>query len=79
MRSLTDHPGTSNRQVAAALGIRNESQVSRPLSRMRELGWASDDSSSHGSANAWRVTTLGKSELQHARHASGRIHDHNRC
>jgi DNA-binding IclR family transcriptional regulator len=66
MRFVAAKPGASNRQVAAAIGIRDESQASRLLSRMCELGWARSDSTSSGSPNAWRLTRLGKTELQRA-------------
>jgi DNA-binding IclR family transcriptional regulator len=58
---IATHPDASNRQVAAAIGIGSEAQVSRLLVRMQDLGLISNRAKAHnhGGPNSWELTADG--------------------
>jgi DNA-binding MarR family transcriptional regulator len=58
---IAEHPGASNREVAAAVGIRDQGQVSRVLRRLVDLGLAvnHNGAADRGGANAWHLTAHG--------------------
>jgi predicted transcriptional regulator len=59
---LAGNPHASNRQIAAAIGIKDEAQISRLLSRMRDLGLVHNVrlGQDRGGPNAWRLTADGR-------------------
>jgi hypothetical protein len=66
---IAANPGASNRQVALAAGIRADSQISRILSRMLDLGLAVNltDGPNSGAPNAWHLTAAGEFAADAAR------------
>ncbi len=56
---LADHPGASNRQIAAATGIGTDHQTSSMLKRLVELGLIEKVAGRPGHANACRLTPDG--------------------
>ncbi|HWY90658.1 MAG TPA: helix-turn-helix domain-containing protein [Solirubrobacteraceae bacterium] len=66
---IAAHPGASNREIAMAAGIRADSQVSRILRRMLDLGLAVNRSDRPGSGapNAWHLTAAGQFAADAAR------------
>jgi AcrR family transcriptional regulator len=56
---LQGHPGASNRQVAAVLGIARAAQASKLLNRLHGLGLLAKHECSPGGPNAWSLTPLG--------------------
>lgn len=58
LRYLADHPGASNLDVVGALAIRYPSQVSRHLTRLKDLGLA--ECRRVGRTNAWTLTVSGE-------------------
>jgi AcrR family transcriptional regulator len=68
---IARHPGASNRQVAAAAGVRDQGQISRLLGRLYRLQLidAAADGDGGRAHNAWLLTTRGedvRGALQHA-------------
>lgn len=58
--AVGERPGISNRDVAAAVGIRDSSQVSHLLARLRRLGLVEDTRASRrGAQKSWQLTTDG--------------------
>jgi AcrR family transcriptional regulator len=57
---LAGHPGASNREVAAGIGVAHESQVSRLLSCLAQERLATKHSAGAGKRNAWRLTSRGE-------------------
>jgi AcrR family transcriptional regulator len=69
---VASHPGVSNRQVAAALGIGGHAQVSALLSRLRCEGLVRKPNTRPGHPNSWSLTAYGRSQLDDAAgHTSG--------
>jgi len=60
LETVAREPGLSNRAVAERAGIRDGGQASRLLHRLRQLGLVVNDGHGRGSANAWRLTPLGR-------------------
>jgi AcrR family transcriptional regulator len=65
--------GASNRQIGAAAGIGDQGQVSKLLGRLRRLGLIENAHAVRepGSANAWRLTSIGRQLEQSARERGG--------
>ncbi|HWG30242.1 MAG TPA: TetR family transcriptional regulator [Steroidobacteraceae bacterium] len=59
LRHLAAHPGASNREVARAIGITRQEQVSRVLARLQGLGLLVKRAAPPGGANAWSLTPRG--------------------
>jgi AcrR family transcriptional regulator len=57
---LERQPGSSNREIAAAIGVRYQSQISKLLAHLAEGGLASKRSEGAGKRNAWQLTPRGK-------------------
>jgi AcrR family transcriptional regulator/DNA-binding MarR family transcriptional regulator len=59
--AIGSHPGTSNREVADAAGIRDQGQVSKLLARLEHLGLIANtrDGQAKGEPNAWKLTERG--------------------
>lgn len=57
---LAVHPGASNTQVAAGVGIANKGQISTLLARLYDAGIISKHSYGPGRANAWCLTEYGE-------------------
>jgi DNA-binding MarR family transcriptional regulator len=59
---IATHPYASNREIAASIGIHDDSQVSRLLARMQDLGLVLNhaESDNPGGPNAWQLTTTGQ-------------------
>jgi AcrR family transcriptional regulator len=56
---VADHPGTSNRQIAAAIGIAGHTQISALLARLHRMRLVSKRTPGAGYPNAWSLTALG--------------------
>lgn len=67
---LTDHPGSSNREVAAGIGVAHESQISRLLSSLLKERLVARRSAGAGKPNAWRLTSRGE-EISRALRGEG--------
>lgn len=60
LAAVGERPGISNREVAGVVGIRDSSQVSRLLARLRRVGLVEDTRAGRrGARKAWRLTTDG--------------------
>jgi AcrR family transcriptional regulator len=57
---LAEHPESSNREVAIAIGVSDQSQISRLLSQLAEEELAVKRSEGAGKRNAWRLTPRGE-------------------
>jgi hypothetical protein len=60
MRFLTDHPDSSNREIAAGIGVTHQSQISKLLSYLAGENLVSKCSEGMGKRNAWRLTPHGE-------------------
>jgi AcrR family transcriptional regulator len=58
LRYLSRHPGAANIDIARAVDVRHESQISRHLSRLEREGMVSRRK--EGRTNAWVLTTRGE-------------------
>jgi AcrR family transcriptional regulator len=56
---LAEHPGSSNREVGAGIGLVHQSQISKLLAHLLREGLASRRSEGKGKRNAWRLTPRG--------------------
>lgn len=56
---LTEHPAASNRQIAQAVGIARDTQISTVLARLDRLGLLSKHTGGPGGPNAWTLTAHG--------------------
>jgi AcrR family transcriptional regulator/DNA-binding MarR family transcriptional regulator len=58
---VAEHPGASNRQIAAGAEVEDQGQISKLLSRLARLDLVRNVSRGHklGMANAWRLTERG--------------------
>jgi hypothetical protein len=58
---IANHPLSSNREIAAGIGIGDDAQISRLLVRMEDLGLVLNctQAADHGGANAWQLTAEG--------------------
>lgn len=68
------HPGASNRQVGAAIGVSHRSQIAKTLERLVDLGLLVKRPGAPGHANAWHATEAGRESarvLSRALPASG--------
>jgi hypothetical protein len=61
---LAEHPGASNREVAAGIGVAHQSQISKLLGDLVEEGLVVKRSRGAGQRNAWRLTPQGKEILR---------------
>jgi AcrR family transcriptional regulator len=61
LRYLAAHPGARNLDIAAAVAVTDEGQMSRHLRGLRTDGLA--DREKHGVHNAWSLTALGQAIL----------------
>jgi AcrR family transcriptional regulator len=57
---VTEHPGSSNRQIAAAIGIASHTQASALLTRMARMGLLDKQQGSPGRPNAWSLSERGR-------------------
>jgi hypothetical protein len=66
LEGVGEHPGGSNREVAACAGIADQGQVSKLLARLQRLGLLVNHGEGHlkGVPNAWELTVRGKLVLQ---------------
>jgi DNA-binding MarR family transcriptional regulator len=62
LRFLLEHPGASNREIAAAASISDEGQASRLMSRLSDLGLARNAAPIARRARAWHLTEAGRRE-----------------
>jgi AcrR family transcriptional regulator/DNA-binding MarR family transcriptional regulator len=60
---LAGSPGSSNREIAAALRVSHQSQISRLLRDLAEHGLVAKQSFGPGKRNAWTLTPLGRNAL----------------
>jgi AcrR family transcriptional regulator/DNA-binding MarR family transcriptional regulator len=58
LQALAEHPGQSNRQVADLVGIADQGQISKLLSRLARLGLLVNDGPV-GERNRWALTPVG--------------------
>jgi len=61
VRYLAEHPGASNRQIAAAAGISRDDQISTTLARLARVGLLEKRRASPGGPNAWALSPYGLS------------------
>lgn len=59
LRYVAAHPGASNSQVAAGVGISHRGQTALLLRRLVSLGLLAKDAGAPGHANAWQATAAG--------------------
>lgn len=57
---LADSPHASNREIAAAIGVAHESQISKLLSRLLKERMVAKHSNGAGKRNLWRLTARGE-------------------
>jgi AcrR family transcriptional regulator/DNA-binding transcriptional ArsR family regulator len=60
---LAEYPGASNRQVASAIGVASQSQVSSLLARLARSGLLHKRAGRPGHANAWMLSSYGRRAL----------------
>jgi AcrR family transcriptional regulator len=61
LNAISEHPGASNREIAARSGIVDQGQISKLLTRLARLDLTENlgEGKENGGANAWRLTALG--------------------
>jgi AcrR family transcriptional regulator len=59
LRYLASNPGASNRQIATAVGISRQEQISKLLARLDAMGLLLKRAAAPGGANAWSLTAHG--------------------
>lgn len=64
VRYLAEHPGASNRQIAAAAGIPHIGQTSELLARLGRHGLLDKRAGRAGRPNAWTLSAHGAQALQ---------------
>jgi AcrR family transcriptional regulator len=57
---LVEHPDASNREIAAAIGVTHQPQISRLLAYLAKEQLATKHSAGVGKRNAWRLTPRGE-------------------
>ena len=57
---LAEHPGASNRQVANAIGVTSQTEISPLLARLHRMELLSKRAGRAGHANAWALTADGE-------------------
>jgi DNA-binding MarR family transcriptional regulator len=60
LQALAEHPGQSNREVADQVGIGDQGQTSKLLSRLARLGLLVNGEPVKGERNKWVLTTTGR-------------------
>ncbi len=60
---IADHPDSSNREVAAGIGVDHQSQISYLLGVLVKVDLVSKTSDGVGKRNAWRLTPHGEMAL----------------
>lgn len=60
---LAEHPGASNRQVASAIGINSQAQISGLLARLAREGLLHKHTGRPGLPNAWTLTSYARQAL----------------
>lgn len=60
LRFLAEHPDSSNREIAAGIGVNHKSQISKLLSYLLGEGLVIKRSEGAGKRNAWRLTPRGE-------------------
>ncbi|HWX98121.1 MAG TPA: MarR family winged helix-turn-helix transcriptional regulator [Solirubrobacteraceae bacterium] len=62
---LANHSNASNRDISSAIGMSDQAQTSRMLSRMEDLGLIHNRAPyNHGAPNCWRLTADGRGLVQ---------------
>jgi AcrR family transcriptional regulator len=62
---IAEHPGAANHEIAKALGISYQSQISKLLSSLSRAGLVVKQSGEHpGMRNAWRLTPQGEAAVR---------------
>ncbi len=61
---LAEHPGSSNRQVGSAIGVRGHAQISTLLARLAKMGLLHKRAASPGHSNEWSLTAYGQQVLE---------------
>lgn len=64
LRHIASHPGCSNREIAAALGVVHPPQISRLLSRLAACGLVERHSLGIGRRNEWRLSSHGATVIR---------------
>ncbi len=59
LQTLAEHPGQSNRQIGDLVGISDQGQASKLLSRLARLGLLVNGEPSKGERNKWVLTPMG--------------------
>jgi AcrR family transcriptional regulator len=63
LRHLAEHPGVSNRQIAAAVGIMRDTHISTLLARLHRMGLIVKRARRPGGPNAWSLSPDGRRVL----------------
>jgi AcrR family transcriptional regulator len=66
LSAISESPGLSNRQISDRVGIKDQGQISKLLSRLCELGLIENGGAGQpqGAANAWRLAPSGRQLVQ---------------
>jgi AcrR family transcriptional regulator len=64
VRYLANHPGASNREIARAVGIARDTQISTMLARLVKAGLLEKRTAKPGGANSWTLTRCGQAAVQ---------------
>jgi AcrR family transcriptional regulator len=66
LSTIAESPGLSNRQISDRVGIKDQGQISKLLSRLCELGLIENGGAgqARGAANAWRLASSGTHLIQ---------------
>jgi AcrR family transcriptional regulator len=72
LSTISESPGLSNREISDRVGIKDQGQISKLLSRLGELRLIENDGAgqAHGAANAWRLAPSGTQLIQRVGHRS---------
>jgi AcrR family transcriptional regulator len=77
LSTISQWPGLSNRQISDRVGIKDQGQISKLLSRLCELRLIENGGAGqpHGAANAWRLAPSGRRLIQSVgrRRLAGRL------
>ena len=73
LRYLAEHPGASNREIATAIGIASQAQISTLLARLVDIGLLHKHPGRPGHPNAWSLTPYGRQALDEHTNYSRRL------
>jgi AcrR family transcriptional regulator len=68
---LAEHPGSSNRQIARAIGIGRDTHISTLLARLSRMGLLAKCAGAPGGANSWSLSASGRQVARALAQSSG--------